>query len=84
MYQSKLIAALHSRTVGILTLQFLIDAVSILSAHIQPDLLLIINLALSSLASYLHLNPVSITTPPGSTVVQTSPTTTTVTTPTPQ
>lgn len=57
MTQSKWIQLLHSRTFGILALMFATDAVSAFGAHIQPDLLVLINLALTSLASYLHVNP---------------------------
>lgn len=57
MNQSKLLQLLHSRTFGILVLMFATDTVSAFGAHIQPDLLVLINLALTSLASYLHVNP---------------------------
>lgn len=80
--QSKWIQLLHSRTFGVLVLMFLTDAVSAFGAHIQPDLLILINLALTSLASYLHINPNEIRTPVGTSVTsvtQTSPTTATAT-----
>ena len=54
---SKWIQVLHSRTVGVLVLMFATDAVSLLGAHIQPDLLVLINFALTSFATYLHVNP---------------------------
>ena len=54
---SKWIQVLHSRTVGVLVLMFATDTVSVLGAHIQPDLLVLINVALTSLATYLHVNP---------------------------
>jgi hypothetical protein len=55
--QSKWIQVLHSRTVGVLFLLFATDTVSVLGAHIQPELLVLINLSLTSLATYLHVNP---------------------------
>ena len=57
MTQSKWVQLFRSRTFGVLVLMFATDTVSVLGAHIQPDLLVLINLALTSLASYLHINP---------------------------
>jgi len=65
--QSKWTQVLHSRTVGVLVLMFITDTVSVFAAHIQPDLLVLINLILTSLATYLHVNPPvqGMYTPPG-------------------
>jgi hypothetical protein len=57
MNQSKWLQFLHSRTVGVLAFMFLTDALSLYSVHIPPSLLLLINLALTSLANYFHINP---------------------------
>lgn len=78
---NKWFQAFHSRTSGVLVFQFVTNAVSILATHIQPDLLLLINLALSSLAIYFHLNPNQIYTPTGSTVTDVTPDTVMVSTP---
>ena len=55
--QSKLLQALHSRTVGVLFVMFAYDTLAVYGGGLSPQLSTLINLALGMLATYFHVNP---------------------------
>jgi hypothetical protein len=54
---SKIIQALHSRTVGVLAVMFAYNVMTVFGAGLNPQLSTLINLALGMLATYFHVNP---------------------------
>lgn len=62
---SKLLQALHSRTVGVLAIMIAYNIMTVYGAGLDPALSSLINLVLGGLATYLHLNPTQVYTPAG-------------------
>lgn len=62
---SKITQMFQSRTFWTLVVMFATDCVSIFGAHIPAPILALINLGLSTAATYFHINPNQQYTPTG-------------------
>lgn len=54
---SKIIQALHSRTLGVLVIMIAYNILAVYGKALDPQLSALIDLVLGGLVSYLHINP---------------------------
>jgi hypothetical protein len=80
MSSSKLIQALHSRTVWTIAAMLIFNLLP--SLNISPELKDLINAIFTAVAGYFHMNPSQVYAPAGSAVTQETSNTVVVTTPT--
>ncbi len=64
---SKLLQALHSRTVGVLVVMIAYNVMAVYGVGLDPQLSTLINLALGALATYFKVNPGQVYVPAGQT-----------------
>lgn len=65
--QSKLLLALHSRTVGVLVIMCLYNVLALYGNALSPSLNVLVNVVLGAVATYFKVNPnqnYSTTVPP--------------------
>ena len=72
-----------SRTFYTLVVMCLFNILNVYGHLLPAGMSDLVNLMLTSVAAYFHVNPSSVYAPAGSTIVQTSPSVTTVTAPSP-